>query len=56
MEDDMAHLDDLMHSILYITGQGGRDGIGEVGDPKGFCGVLGRVRNESFATRTTRTP
>ena len=30
----MAHLDDLMHSILYITGQGGRDGVGEVGDPK----------------------
>jgi hypothetical protein len=56
MEDDMAHLDDLMHSILYITGQSGRDGIGEVGDPKRFCGILGGVRNERFGTRTARTP
>jgi hypothetical protein len=56
VKGDMAHLDDLMHSILYITSQGGRDSIGEVGDPKRFCGILGNVRNERFVTRTDRTP
>ena len=37
----MAHLDDLVYSILYVTGQGGCDGVGKVSDPKRVCNILG---------------
>jgi hypothetical protein len=47
----MAHLDDLMHPILYIASQGGCDCIREVGDSKRFCGILERDRNDSPVRR-----
>jgi hypothetical protein len=38
--DDVTHLDDLVYSILYVTGQGGCDGVRKVRDPEGFCDIL----------------
>jgi hypothetical protein len=40
IREDMAHLNDLVYSILYITSQGGCDGVGKVGDPERFCNIL----------------
>lgn len=48
----MAHLDDLMHPIFYVTRQGGCDRFREVGDPKRFCDILGCVRKQSLMERT----
>jgi hypothetical protein len=55
LEKNMTHLDDLVYSILYITGQGGCDGVGKVSDPKGFCNILGRV-GKSLMRRTIACP
>jgi len=44
MKNDMTHLDDLVYSILYVTSQGGCDGVRKVRDPEGFCDILGRSR------------
>jgi hypothetical protein len=54
-EDEITHLDDLVYSILYVTGQGGCDGVGKVSDPKGFCNILGRGRNESCEESSLHT-
>ena len=56
MDDEMTHLDDLMHPIFYIACQSRCDRIREVGDPKRFCDILGSVRKESLSERTACTP
>jgi hypothetical protein len=56
MEGEMAHLDDLMHPILYIASQGGCDGIREIGDSKSICGILERDRNDRLARRAACSP
>jgi hypothetical protein len=55
MKEDVAHLDDLVYSILYVTGQGRCDGVGKVRDPKGFCNILGRV-GKNLVRKTACTP
>jgi hypothetical protein len=55
MENEMTHLDYLMHPIFYVARQGGCDRIREVGDPKRFCDILGCVQEERYRKSNLHT-
>ena len=55
MKSNIAHLNNLVYSILYVTSQGRCDSVREVRDPERFCDILARSRKVHCEKNNLRT-